>query len=62
MTKKYVDEKDYQKLYEFLLTDQLDHCQAVQFVNRRPEFKQWLKEYFDKKYGSEYNADNNINS
>lgn len=49
MTKKYVDDKDYKKLYEFLVTDQLDHCQAVQ-----SEFRQWLKEYFDKKYGVGY--------
>lgn len=58
MTKK-VDEKDYKKLYEFLLTDQLDHCQAVQFVNRRPDFKAWLKEMYNRKYNG--NANNNIN-
>lgn len=51
-------EEDFEKLHRFLLSDQLDHKQMLQLVSSRPEFKQWLTDYYRKKY----NADNNISS
>ena len=49
-------EDRHRRLYEFLLTEQLDHAQAVKFVDKRPEFKAWLKQL----YKDKYNADNDI--
>ena len=54
---KLLIEDRHRSLYELLLSDQLDHAQAVELVNKRPEFKAWLKQLYKDKYN---NADNNI--
>jgi len=43
-------EKEYEALRKWLYGNELSHRQTIDFLDKRPEFKAWLKEYFIKTY------------
>jgi|TARA_B110000977_G_C10996225_1_gene461970 hypothetical protein len=43
-------EKKHEALRSWLMGNQLSHRQTIDFLDKRPEFKNWLKEYFIKSF------------
>jgi len=43
-------EKKHEALRRWLMGNQLSHRQTIDFLDKRPEFKNWLKEYFIKAF------------
>jgi hypothetical protein len=50
MTEDKDKEKEYESLRKWLYGNELSHRQTIDFLDKRPEFKTWLKEYFIKTY------------